>query len=252
MSGMEGLAEAYARLLDSAPPEEWANSMDVVQSRAFERWELLHKAFCAQAQRVIDGANGEPPATSQQSSILDVIRDGGHRKVDDIAELNRERAAAGGRKVEERGESYEDWVALAEEVDRKPTDFIRKWMADVGGWDRSSAEDRVQQYQKAQAWYASQQDGGREAGEIDTSRCPRCGSEGDEKQRRSDGHTFYVCTNQRCGFQGDDGWVSTKWDDENWLDKREQVERMKNGGGRGRSGGGRPSGNRGRSYAGRR
>lgn len=256
---MQGLGEAYLALTNgAAPPDNWQNSIDVTQARAFERYELLHKAFVAACQRVIDGKvlgdfdlnelaalRASTEATPPPNPIA-VAREGWDRKQHEIGTL-----PLNGPPEEAEGESYEDWVRLAEECDRKPTDFIRTWMRDIpGGWDRSSPEDRVQMYQKARDHYADKNGGGREDGEIDFTLCYRCGSEGDEKNGRNG--VFYVCTNKKCGFMGDDGWVSTKWDAENWSEKREQFERMKERGrGRGSSGG-RSSGSRGRSYGGRR
>jgi hypothetical protein len=53
--------------------------------------------------------------------------------------------------------SYDDWAAFAEREGKNPADFVRTWFRDVeGGFDASTAAQRVDQWAKAKAWVAAQ------------------------------------------------------------------------------------------------
>lgn len=134
---------------------------------------------------------------------------------------------------------YARFVALFEKYSVPPTDGIRKWFSDVGGWDKATSADKVAIYNKAQDYYAGRDPNA----EHDKRRCYACGSPGDAKTTR-DGETYYTCSNRDCGFQGNSGWVTSSWDENNWEEKRSRLR----GGGRGRGGGGRG----GSRYGGRR
>jgi hypothetical protein len=111
--------------------------------------------------------------------------------------------------------TYDDWAGFAEAEGRNPADFVRTWFRDVeGGFDASTAEQRVDQWSKARAWVAAQKareapqerprvmngGGGRRGNTVATATCQKCGSNDYKsvvvkKDGPNKGKVFRACNN---------------------------------------------------------
>lgn len=106
---------------------------------------------------------------------------------------------------------YDDWARLAEANGRNPADFVRTWFRDIeGGFDSSTAAQRVDQYAAARRWLAEQRakesaprpkvinggGGGRSEGGGKVGPCPECGGDRQVKTKygwkyRCDDHDYW-------------------------------------------------------------
>lgn len=229
-------------------PDEWEHSVAPAEFRRWELREKLHEAWKLEHERILNPpAPPTPvlplPAAQPRPSVLRPApseTDGDGPALPDSVETGS------------LGDDYDHWVILAEEVGRNPADFVRQWFRDIeGGWEKSEGPVRIAQYRKAIAYYRNK-NAAHGGGEIDTTRCFKCGAKGIEKHRRDNNALYYECSNDDCGFTRDDGWVPTRWDPESWQQKRDRLEQsrrrgqQRSGGGGGRSYGGRGN------YGGRR
>lgn len=123
--------------------------------------------------------------------------------------------------------SFDEWVALSDALGRNVQDVMRQWYSPrdgiEGGWDKATDEQRAEQMRKALAYYANKT---AEPGEIDYTVCFKCGSKGEQHMTRNN-EPFFKCSNPKCGFNGNSGWVSTMWDATNYSEKRAKWEDTK-------------------------
>lgn len=128
---------------------------------------LMVQGLRAEVRRIIEG----PPARAAQQQV-------------------RPAAAAPAAPAEalQSDYTYDDWALFAEREGRNPADFIRTWFRDIeGGFDASTAAQRVDQWAKAKRWIAEQKakatqerptviNGGQgEKRKGKTGNCPDCG-----------------------------------------------------------------------------
>jgi len=198
---------------------------------------LFEAAQKAAADQVMDGAAGPPqaPVVGPLADTLAKIAAGLQQAPAPPP------APAPAPSPDVRG-SFDEWVSLSDALGRNVQDVIRQWHSSrdgiEGGWDKATDAQRAEQMAKALAYYQNKT---AEPGEIDFTVCFKCGSKGEEHTTRN-GEPFFKCSNSKCGFNGNNGWVSTMWDVTNWSEKRQKWEATKRTGQtRGRS-----------SYAGRR
>lgn len=220
-------------------PDEWENSVNPAEFRRWDLREKLLEAWKLEHERIV-----KPPAPVAPVLALPAARPSV------LAPTPAETQPTLPESVETGtlGDDYDHWVILAEEVGRNPADFVRQWFRDVdGGWEKSESPVRIEQYRKAIAYYRNK-NAVQNGGEIDTTKCFKCGAPGIAKHRRDNNALYYECSNDDCGFTGDRGWIPTRWDPDSWVEKRDKMMAARSRGQQ-RSGG-RSSG--GRSYGGRR
>lgn len=118
---------------------------------------------------------------------------------------------------------YNEFRDLLRENDVPITTGLARWFRDVGGWDKSTPDQRAEIYEAMVDYYRRKSSAPTQRDKDDIARCYACGSVGRERQSRS-GAVFYTCSNPNCGFTGRDGdFRASTWDADNYEEKKRKF-----------------------------